>query len=133
MANYGGKGTNRKKPMHKAETVAKALIRNRGMVTRAARELKLSVSGVYLYIKRYAKCRQALEDARAVELDNAESQLFQMIEDGDYNAVRFYLSTIGKERGYTERTEHTGARDGQPDFVFTLDIPGNNDVGKSNG
>ena len=47
----------------------------------------------------------ALTDAREGMVDNAESKLAMAVLDGDLGAVRYVLSTLGKNRGYVERTE----------------------------
>lgn len=42
-------------------------------------------------------------------MDLAESKLLQGVNDGDMRAILFTLETLGKERGWTKRTEVTGA------------------------
>ena len=55
--------------------------------------------------------------ARQLSIDNgldfAENRLMQNIEQGREPSIFFYLRTIGKHRGFVERTEQTGA-DGTP-------------------
>ncbi len=43
-------------------------------------------------------------------MDLAEERLFKRISEGKFNAIKFYLSTKGKNRGYTEGKfiEHSG-------------------------
>lgn len=38
-------------------------------------------------------------------LDLSETKLQEMIEAGDFQAVKFYLSTVGKKRGYGNNIE----------------------------
>lgn len=42
-------------------------------------------------------------------LDWAETQLFRLISEGNPTAIIFYLKCKGKHRGYSERSEVTGA------------------------
>jgi hypothetical protein len=46
-----------------------------------------------------------LDQEKQAALDRAESQMMRLIEDGDGAMIRFFLSTIGKGRGYTTRSE----------------------------
>jgi len=39
-------------------------------------------------------------------LDMAESKCLEAVRSGDGPMIRYYLSTKGKERGYSERREH---------------------------
>jgi transposase-like protein len=52
---------------------------------------------------------QALEDETEKILDMAESKLYQSINEGNTQDAKWLLSTKGKRRGFTERTEITGA------------------------
>ena len=53
---------------------------------------------------------QAYEDECATVLDMAEGKCLAAIKSGDGPMIRYYLSTKGKHRGYTDRRqiEHTG-------------------------
>jgi len=42
-------------------------------------------------------------------VDRAESKLMEAVDKGELKAVLFVLETMGKERGWTKRTEVTGA------------------------
>lgn len=88
---------------YKAKQVAEAITQARGFVTYAAKILGCDRTTVHNYIKAYDVCKQALKDARAGTLDNAELQLLNQINDGNTTAIIFYLKTIGKARGYVER------------------------------
>ncbi len=55
---------------------------------------------------KFAKEMDAIAEQ---SLDFAETALYKKIKDGDTTAIIFYLKTKGKKRGYTERTEITGA------------------------
>jgi hypothetical protein len=82
---------------------------------------KISRSTFYEWMKQ-EEFKEALEDIRESLLDNAESKLHELINgvmvEGrtngkitvykrppDFRAIKFFLSTKGKDRGYTERFE----------------------------
>lgn len=44
-------------------------------------------------------------------LDFAETALFKNIQEGKEKSILFYLSTKGKQRGYTQQIEHKGEVD----------------------
>ena len=43
----------------------------------------------------------ALKELREALGDLAERKLYDLIEAGDFRAITYYLSTMGKSRGYT--------------------------------
>lgn len=98
-------------PERTPEEVAKALLDADGLVTFAAKKLRLNVATMYDYINKHPICKQALEDARTGMGDAAESRLFRNVRSGDQRAVEFYLKTIHKQRGYVERQELAGVED----------------------
>jgi hypothetical protein len=110
----GGSGEN-----YRLEDVATALIKSGGVHRRAAEILaeaygrKCTRQTVYNYLKRHPELREVLEESREASIDQAESQLLDAVERGDINAIKFYLETKGKLRGYTRRQEITGA-EGRP-------------------
>jgi hypothetical protein len=55
--------------------------------------------------ERCAGAKKLYEAERAGILDEAEEKVIAAIRDGDMSTVRWYLSTVGKDRGYTERRE----------------------------
>lgn len=93
--------------------VAEALRRTRGIKVLAGKMLGVDRATVHNYCKRYPTVQQAVEEARETLIDMAEGKLVQRVDAGDWDAVRFVLVTIGKQRGYVMRQENTGA-DGGP-------------------
>lgn len=91
------------------EQVIAALRQAKGMVTIAAQALKCEPRTVRNYIDRYPTVKQACDDERAQVLDIAELRLYQAIQDREPWAITFTLKTIGKDRGYVDRQEVTGA------------------------
>lgn len=98
---------------YSAERVAEVLTECKGMITVAAKRLGCVPNTVRRYVRDYACCRQALEDAREAMGDTAELALYKAISNGEGWAIAFYLRTQGRGRGYVERQEVTG-KDGGP-------------------
>jgi len=79
------------------------------MSTIAARLDKCGWHTAQRYVNRWEETRAAYADECERSLDMSESQLLKAVQAGDGQMIRFHLMTKGKHRGYTERTEVTGA------------------------
>lgn len=90
--------------------VAEALQKSHGLQKLAAEELHCSRRTIANYVKEHPTVAEAYDEAREVVLDVAESKLYKAINDGKEWAIKFYLSTVGKSRGYTQKQEieHSG-------------------------
>lgn len=84
-----------------------------GNISATARAHGVARQSVQDFIERYPELVQVLKDARETLVDNAESALSVAVAAQEQWAVKYVLSTLGKDRGYTERHELTG-RDGGP-------------------
>lgn len=100
-------------PKYTNEQIVSALNQTNGMVYIAARRLGCSPQTIYTRADKNKSIRQAIEDARGEVIDAAELKLKQAVMNGEAWAVAFTLKTIGRNRGYVERQEMTGA-DGGP-------------------
>jgi len=85
--------------------IAEAILAGKGIVSEAARILDCHRTSLYDHIKANPELQAVLDEAREVTLDVAENHLMKLIESDNYNAIRFYLATIGKKRGFVESTE----------------------------
>lgn len=103
-------GTKRRYTM---KHVCDAITRAHGITSLAAQELGCSPNTVRGYISRYPTVAASKHQATEGMLDIAEAKLFQAIANGEAWGVIFYLKCKGKQRGYIERQEITGA-DGSP-------------------
>ena len=101
---------------HTVEQVIEAIKRNDGLLAATARDLGISRSTVYRYVKRYATIQAAVEEARDTNIDMAEGQLMKAIRKGSIPAIMFFLKTVGKSRGYVERQEVSGPDGNQITF-----------------
>ena len=97
----------------KKESILKALEQSLGVVTVACKKADVPRSTFYKWINEDEAFAIAVNDIENIALDFAESQLHSQIGNGNTSATIFYLKTKGKNRGYIERQEITGA-DGMP-------------------
>ena len=97
----------------KKESLLKALEQSLGVVTVACKKADIPRSTYYKWLNEDPKFAKQVQDIENVALDFAESQLHKQIADNSTAATIFYLKTKGKQRGYIERQEITGA-DGLP-------------------
>ena len=95
------------------EDVAVALIRCDGNYSAASRLLGRSRRSLYTYVNQNAFLRDLREDLRAEFLDEVEDMYMDDARKGVPGARHFFLTTLGKDRGYVQRQETTG-KDGEP-------------------
>ncbi len=118
----------------------KAIPGTGGVQAVIAQRLGVERSTITSYLQKNPKMKKMLDLEREKIIDMAENKLFKAAENGDKWAVDKILSTIGKDRGYTEKreVEYTG---GAP-AVFNLieksveeikhDKPGNQSKAEGN-
>jgi len=87
------------------QQVIDTLVRTGGLKGPAARALRCHRHTINSYIERYPAVKQAQEDALQDTIDLAQSRLVALVKKDDWRAIRFLLCTLGKDRGFTERTE----------------------------
>lgn len=93
------------KQRYTVKQVTAALVKTKGLVYLAARDLGCEPATIHNYAKRYAVVRETLVTARGEVVDVAEAALYKAILAGEQWAVLFALRTQGKGRGYVERVE----------------------------
>lgn len=110
--------------MNKTEQHKKAIIealeKSLGVVTTACKIVGVGRTTFYGWMKEDEVFAERVEDIQNIALDFVESKLFENIKDGKTSEMIFYLKTKGKNRGYVERQEITGA-DGMP-TKFEIEI-----------
>jgi len=82
-----------------------ALVKAQGLKGPAARALNCDRRTVSRYIKQFPAIKEAHEEAIQATIDLAQAKLVELVEVGDWRAIRFLLCTLGKDRGFTERQE----------------------------
>ena len=102
--------------------VEKALREHHGLVLQAAQALGVSRQTVYNFMQANPQVDWDEVRANADEelLDVAEGHLQTAIRSGDLKTIRWYAERKGKNRGYTTRTETTGADGGPIQFGGTV-------------
>ena len=106
----------------KKESLLKALEQSLGVVTVACKNADIPRSTYYKWLNEDKDFAQQVEDIANIAVDFAETKLHEQIQNGNTTATIFYLKTKGKQRGYVERQEITGA-EGMP-TNFQIEIIG---------
>ena len=83
----------------------KACNKSGGILQVIADRLSVSRRAIYDYLEKHDFARTAFNESREQLTDMAEAQLVNKIQAGDNWAIGFRLKTIGKDRGYVERSE----------------------------
>jgi hypothetical protein len=96
-----------------AERFLKAIPGSAGIISTIAQRVGCSWHTARKWIDAHPTIKRIYDDEREGILDLAEAKLIGAIKDGDLGAIKYYLGTQGKHRGYVERQEVTGA-DGEP-------------------
>lgn len=92
---------------------AVALIAFRGNLTNVAKQLVRSRRVVETFVNRNPMLSDLQQDLEENFLDEIEEKYRNLAQSGDANAIRYFLTTKGKHRGFTTRNELTG-KDGNP-------------------
>jgi hypothetical protein len=108
-----------------------ALQANAGIKSAAARRLGCHLSTIDNYIDRYPTVRQAYEEARAGIVDMAESVVVRRVNAGEWDAAKFILTTLGKDRGWITKQEHEHSGRGGSPLIFTIALERPDDDGDS--
>lgn len=88
-----------------AHAVLAAIRKARGNKTEAARLLETSWITIDNYCRRYPSIQAELHGLREGLIDNSEANVANAVANGDLQASQWVLRTIGKKRGWTERSE----------------------------
>lgn len=90
-------------------TFREAVRASNGIKSEVARRLKCSRQTVDNYLHKYPELQAELVRSRDSFVDLAETKLLKMVKKDNLTAILFTLETLGKNRGWTKRTEITGA------------------------
>lgn len=95
------------------DQVRDALYKTNGLIRPAAALLGISTQALHERIRRNHELQVVLKKAREQIVDKAEESLWRCLENNEPWAVALVLKTLGKNRGYVERQELTGADGGK--------------------
>jgi hypothetical protein len=102
------------------EEIAHELIRHKGKLSLTAKALAVDSTYVRLRIRENPEVNAAYQHARDMIVDIAEQVILKHLYRDSERAAEFILTTLGKDRGYTSRTEITG-KDGA-ELEVTLNL-----------
>jgi len=95
------------------EQIIAALIKRHGILTYAANDLGMARQSLYARMEKSEMIRLVYESCSEAIVDLAEGNLVRVLQDqthpDNYRASEFIAVTKGKGRGYTKRSEVTGA------------------------
>lgn len=76
-----------------------------GLVTAVAKNMGCTRQALANWLRLNPEFLKYLDEERSKVLDVAENQLINQLTKGEPWAIKFFLMTQGKKRGYTERQE----------------------------
>ena len=105
-------------PKYKLQDFEKALVRRKGLVFVAARDLGCSPQTFHTWLKKHPTLREIRDSEKGQLGDFAEAKIINAMSRDPFDAIaldatKFFLRTQHKDRGYVERQETTG-KDGKP-------------------
>lgn len=101
------------------EAISRALVAAGGRISYASIVLGCTPEGLRKKIRESEQLTALLKEVKEFRLDIAESKLDQRVLADKWPAISFALETQGKNRGYTKRTEVTGAEGSKLIFEFS--------------
>ena len=122
------KNANRPKVYKNAMKVSKKALmeaaeKSNGIISLLSAQLRIDARTAKRYLDLVPEAKESFEIGRGVVLDKAESELLEIAFKKDhprqFDALMFLLKTLGKTRGFTEKTE-TEIKTDQP-VVIHLD------------
>jgi hypothetical protein len=93
------------------EQMAAALAKTQGMVYLAAAHIGCNPDTIYSRAKVSKIVARSIANERGRIIDAAELKLIQAVDRGEPWAITLCLKTLGKSRGYVERTEYRAVGD----------------------
>jgi len=87
------------------EKFLELLAKNAGNISRACTAMKCSRMAYYDWYKNDESFKFVVDEIQESLIDNAESQLQKLINEGNPVSILFFLKTKAKSRGYIERQE----------------------------
>jgi hypothetical protein len=94
------------------QTITTALTQNRGNMSATAEALGVTRQAIAYRVQESTDLQDLVASLNEARIDVAEGKLDEAVMDGEAWAVAMTLKTIGKRRGYVERTEASGPNGG---------------------
>ena len=99
----------------KQQDVLDAIKDSGGIIATIARRLHCNWNTAKTYCDKWESTKIALQEEKETTLDTAELKIIDAIKAGDTNIIKWFLSTKGKERGYTTDLKTTLQLNKEPD------------------
>ena len=95
--------------------IIEAMRKTNGNLTLTGQLIGCSREAIRLRVNKYPELKEVMDESRESVIDVAEGALQRAVLNGEGWAIALTLKTIGKNRGYMEKTiqEITG-KDGEP-------------------
>ena len=94
-----------KKKTSKYEVI-QAIRKHNGMVVDICKELGVTTQAFYKRLRNNEDLKLEFDQARETMIDFCESKLKELIKDGHFPSIQFYLQCIGKHRGWVVKSEN---------------------------
>lgn len=93
------------------QELLKAIKNSKGSINTISKRLGVAWHTAKKAIENNENAQIAIQDEKEIFKDRCEAVVYEkVIKEKDINTAKWYLSTIGKDRGYTEKQEleHSG-------------------------
>jgi hypothetical protein len=109
------------------ERIIECLRETNGLVSLAAKRVPCSITTINTRRKKVQSVQQCIDECRGELVDYGELALRRAVVAGEPWAVGLVLKTLGRDRGYVERQEITGA-DGTPVVIAIGGVDPSEDI-----
>ena len=90
------------------EKIAKIYAGCRGNLTKTAANLDTTRTTLYGRMRNSPTLKKLMDEELESRIDIAEDSLMTLVKKKDFQATKFFLETVGKQRGYGKSIEITG-------------------------
>lgn len=99
----------KRREQYTAQDFINAMPNTGGVVSAIAEKVGCAWNTADKYIKEHPTVAQAWRNERERIVDMAEMALFKKVKEGESWAIKYTLVKLGKERGYGDAVQVTGA------------------------
>lgn len=92
----------------------KAVNGSEGILTKIASRMGVSRQSLYVWLDKNKDEKKLIHQESEKISDLAESKLFEKIKNGEAWAIKYFLSTKGKKRGYHDKIEEKDNQENKP-------------------
>lgn len=87
--------------------IENAISGSHGVQSIIAKKCGVSRSALTQFLQKQKtnELKNKIEEEKEIVLDIGELELMKLVNEGQFQAIKYLLSTKGKHRGYVERTE----------------------------